>query len=384
MLILHRDKCVRMKIYKNSRTREYLLYAVLFVIVLLFPFFRVGGYALDSHDFQWTYVLRSWADVFPFVVLLAIHIFVLMPILLDKKRTGLYVVLTLLLLVLFFGVGEFRHDYIISQRSPLFPPPPPPSHPSLPPPPFHPSLPPPSPGISGPVIIDTIIAILLIGFSVSVRLMFKHHEDTRRVEELERACNRQEIAQLKAQVSPHFFMNSLNNIHGMVEIDPPTAQEMILELSGLMRYVLYECASPLIPLSKEIEFLSDYISLMRVRYSPSKVDIRCDFPDLNEASLVSIAPLMFIVFVENAFKHGVSYSHPSYVDVKLSIESEKIYFYCENSSFERKKCGKAGGVGLVNIRKRLDILYASEYDLKICQDKNKFCVSLTLPIRDEN
>lgn len=207
-----------MKINWNNPAKEYLLYALLLGITLLYPFLHMGEKALDGEAFQWSYLFQQWVKTLPFVVLLLIHIFVLLPVLLDKKQTGKYIL-----------------------------------------------------KVSGPVIIDTLIGVLLLGCSLAIKLMFKHTESIRKMNELENFHIKQELEQLRTQVSPHFLMNSLNNIHGMVEMDKQKAQDMILELSGMMRYMLYESSVPMISLSREIDFLSNYISLMRARYNSNRV-----------------------------------------------------------------------------------------------------------------
>lgn len=376
---------------------EHLLYAVLWCIALAYPFFRVGETVLDGGSFRWESVLRSWADMLPFAVLLLIHAFILLPILFIKRHISGYILSTAVLVGLFFIYTDTRHP----DRNPQRPMPPflaaphphrlPPADSAFPPPPFDEERPVPKPDtpskdirIPGPVIIDTFIAILLLGCHLAIKLMFKHYEGTRRMEELEKTQIRQELVQLKAQISPHFFMNSLNNIHGMVEIDPSKAQDMILELSGMMRYVLYESTSAVIVLSKEIDFLCNYISLMRIRYTQDRVVIDYKFPGKEEAGAVYIPPLIFIIFIENAFKHGVNYQDDSFVSIDMSICGSELTFRCMNSCRQDGTKETLDGVGLSNIRKRLDILYADNYTLDIDEREKTFHVTLTIPTKNEN
>ncbi len=367
-----------------NHTKEYLLYAVLFGIAFLFPFLHAGEMALDDGVFQWNYVLQKWIETAPYVILLLVHIFLLQPVLFEKQQTNRYVLLILLTIGVFFIYANFHH----SNREPRRPHSPniemtSPTHPM---PEKHSNSPlDVSPEhekqnkfkLSGPIVMDTLMAILLLGCSLAIKLMFKHYENIRKMELLENTQVRQELSQLKAQISPHFFMNSLNNIHGMIEIDSAKAQDMILELSGMMRYVLYESSTPMITLSKELEFLRNYISLMQVRYNSNKVAVKYTFPNEENVASVLVPPLLFIAFIENAFKHGVDYRHSSFINIELSIDKETITLHCINSV--HKDGGKsAGGIGLDNIRKRLDIIYGNGYSLDFSILDKIFIVTLTI------
>ena len=370
-----------------NHTKEYLVYAILFGITFLFPFLHAGEMALDEGVFEWNYILQKWMEALPFVVLVIIHIFLLQPILFEKKQTKKYIVLLVLTIVLFFVYVNCRH----SNREQYHPDPVQTEPPRLK---HHTSemFSPPfmdAPKISekqnefklsGPIVMDTLIAILLLGCSLTIKLMFKHHENSRKMEQLENAQIRQELLQLKAQISPHFFMNSLNNIHGMIEIDSPKAQDMILELSGMMRYVLYESSTPMITLSKELKFLRNYISLMQVRYNSNKVAVKYTFPSEEELSSIEVPPLLFIVFIENAFKHGVDYQHSSFINIELSIDKHILTLQCINSLHKNKE-KTIGGIGLDNIRKRLDIIYDNAYSLDMNILDKIFIVTLTIPTK---
>lgn len=360
--------------------KEFVIYVIIFVVALIFPVISTVQRSFTIGYFQWNYVFNKWLEIIPYALLLLIHIFFLIPLMLHHRRKGAYILMTVILLVLFYiytsnyhknhppRYTDHRHKMELSTHGPRrdhYPPKP-------------------SVRLSGPVIIDTLIALLLLGCSISIRLTFKHLEDAKKMEELEKAHISQELSQLKAQVSPHFFMNSLNNIHGMVEIDPSKAQNMILELSGMMRYVLYESSSSMIPLSKEIEFLQNYISLMRVRYPEERVLITCKFPRKEDVHNILIPTLILIIFIENSFKHGVNYKSRSYINFEISTDGESLMLLCENSRHEVDGNPKEGGVGLTNIRKRLDLLYGENYTLNIEEKGQKYCVTLIIPIRDEN
>lgn len=189
----------------------------------------------------------------------------------------------------------------------------------------------------------------------------------------------EELRYLKAQIDPHFFMNMLNNIHSMVDVDPELAQQMILDLSKLMRYVLYEGSSSYTTFENEVQFISKYVELMRQRYPSDKVQVSLDVPETPSASLL-LPPLLFISFVENAFKHGVSYMRKSEISVSLSEEPSRICFKCSNTrSPLETRTGTKGGVGLANVRRRLDLLYQDRYMLDIVETDEIYSVILIIP-----
>jgi|MGYP000076805008 LytS/YehU family sensor histidine kinase len=171
-------------------------------------------------------------------------------------------------------------------------------------------------------------------------------------------------------------MNTLNNIHALVDIDTEKAKQTIVELSRLMRYVLYESNNRLISLSKELQFLNHYIELMRIRYT-DKVRIDVSFP--TDTGEVQVPPLLFVSFVENAFKHGVSYQHASFVSVCLQVVGEEIHFVCSNSNYYRSE-DQHHGIGLDNIRKRLRLLFGERYKLSIDDTADCFDVQLLVPV----
>ena len=171
-------------------------------------------------------------------------------------------------------------------------------------------------------------------------------------------------------------MNTLNNIHALVDIDPEQAKNTIVELSKLMRYVLYDGSRPTIPLSKETEFLKHYIGLMRLRYSDS-VRIKVDIPD--ETPDVQVPPLLFVSFVENAFKHGISYQSESFIMVSLNVREGYISFSCINSKHETNQ-DPHSGIGLENTRKRLRLLYQENYTFNINENAKTYEVLLKIPV----
>lgn len=185
-----------------------------------------------------------------------------------------------------------------------------------------------------------------------------------------------ELQHLHNQLQPHFFFNSLNNIYALVDISPDQAKTSIHSLSKLMRYMLYETNVEAIPLSKEIDFMKKYIDLMKLRVS-EKTIVNYNFP--NQETGVKVAPLLFISLIENAFKHGVSASKESIIDINMSCDNNKVLFVIENDNLPKKTEDKSGsGIGLHNIEKRLELLYPNKYSFKTQVTKQRFKAELEI------
>ena len=185
-----------------------------------------------------------------------------------------------------------------------------------------------------------------------------------------------ELQHLHYQLQPHFFFNSLNNIYALVDISPDQAKKSIHSLSKLMRYMLYETNDELILLSKEIDFMKKYIDLMKLRVS-DKTIIKHHFP--SEETGIKIAPLLFISLIENAFKHGVSASKESSIEINMRYENKKVLFTIENDNYPKQTTDKSGsGIGLQNLEKRLQLLYPNAYLFETRIENNRFLVKLEL------
>ena len=185
---------------------------------------------------------------------------------------------------------------------------------------------------------------------------------------------------MKNQISPHFFFNTLNNIYSLIGINTSEAQEAVLKLSKLTRYLLYESENGESKLSDEISFMNHYIDLMKLRLN-DKVELSVSFPE--NAENFRIPPLLFIPFVENAFKHGVSYREHSFIDIKMTVEDKHISFLTRNSigTSSHAGDGQHSGIGLDNVKKRLNLLFPGYHHLKIDKTTDEFIVNLQLEIK---
>lgn len=201
----------------------------------------------------------------------------------------------------------------------------------------------------------------------------------REVKELERSRTEAELKNLRNQLNPHFLFNTLNNIYALIDISPDKARLSILQLSDMMRHVLYNDKSRYIQLSKELRFIEDYVSLMKLRMNDN-LEITVDLPKDSEG--VMVAPLMFISLVENAFKHGVSTAKPSFLTIDIKLNEQGIICKVENSYFPKGKEDNSGsGIGISNLRKRLDLIYGSDYVYNTEHDDKKYVAILILPVK---
>lgn len=375
-----------LKTTKMNYRKEHIIYTLMWIALYLSPlmsiYMRMSG---NPHiDFSWYEILNAWKFNTVWIVLFAIHNFLLAPLLIIKRRTWLYTALVVALLVAtMFTLSAMRpshsrmrhapqryecceHDCMNAEMMASKQQPPPMRE-------------------GGPLMMfgpgEVVIffgGLLLMGMNLGVKLYFRSQEDADILSQIEKHALERQLQYLKYQVNPHFFMNTLNNIHALVDIDPERAKASIVELSKLMRYVLYEGNNRLTPLSREVQFLRNYVQLMSMRYT-GNVSISLDVPEVLPDSM--LPPLLLVIFVENAFKHGISYRTKSFVEISLQPHGDRLLFSCRNSRPEIKHDeNMKGGVGLSNVRRRLDLLFPGNYTLDIKEQEDTYTVCLDIPL----
>ena len=180
-----------------------------------------------------------------------------------------------------------------------------------------------------------------------------------RLKELEAARAQAELRNLRNQINPHFLLNTLNNIYALTAFDTAKAQETIQELSKMLRHILYDYQQPTVPLQDELEFLENYVKLMRIRL-PETVGVTFN-TDINDSNIV-IAPMIFISLVENAFKHGISPTEPSFIRINISADKHFIHCEIQNSNHPKTDAENSGhGIGLQQVQRRLELAYPDHY-----------------------
>lgn len=237
------------------------------------------------------------------------------------------------------------------------------------------------PRIYGWIIPNLFTILLVLGISTSLTLLQKWQTDATLRLSLEQAKTASELSFLKAQINPHFFFNTLNNIYALTLLDVETAREALHRLSRMMRYVLYDTQTSTTMLSKELAFVGDYIQLMQLRLT-DKVTVTLNSP----APLLDrpIAPMLLLPFVENAFKHGVSALQPSQIQITIQQRQNQLVMDVRNTLFADKtpSLETGNGIGLTNTRRRLDLLYPNQYALEIDEQTpgGEYRVQLTLDL----
>lgn len=188
-----------------------------------------------------------------------------------------------------------------------------------------------------------------------------------------------ELKLLKSQINPHFLFNSLNNIYALSVMDSDKTQQSISYLSDMLRYVLYECDQTMVPVQKEMEYLNNYIKLFSLK-SSQPYSITTEFDVQNSDTFV--APMLFIPFIENALKHGnIEQRKTSYIKISIKNTTNELVYQVENSVANAQKSkDEAGGIGLENVKKRLQILYKNKHQLQVSQNPEEFKIKLTLQL----
>lgn len=403
---------------KGKVAIEYIIYFLFWGALFLSPFwgFILGG---STSAVEWSKVYRFWLYLLPALILFFVNNNLLMPFLLFKKRSERhylwyliciialaysgYVIVTsainggmdnkrrsmyamerpggrmpkreaprMYVFVKYFRTQSTIHDFFYENT------------------PINVKMPPPAEkGKELPIVfwhpdsVQILLIVFVLVFNICVRLFFLILRNDDRLREVEKEKLRTELDYLKYQINPHFFMNTLNNIHALIDIDTNKAQAAVIGLSKMMRHVLYDAHSAFVSLEKEIEFLKSYIELMRLRYTDA-LNIQTSFPQNIEGA--SVPSLLFVSFLENAFKHGVSYNQRSTITVNICID-DKISFRCSNNCAEKIEAGNAdrsySGIGIDNVRKRLSLIYGEDYSLEIEKNRTKFSVMLKIPMQHD-
>lgn len=221
-------------------------------------------------------------------------------------------------------------------------------------------------------------ALFILALSTSYRLLYDYFTSERRRNELENQTLVSELSFLKSQVSPHFLFNTLNNIYSLSLSNTPKASEAILKLSHLLRYMLYETNETSVNLDKEIDYINDYIELQKMRFSN---EVTIEYNTSGDFQTNEIAPMLLIPFIENAFKHGISYSKKSVIKILIELKDQELFLKVENPFDKNKEKDSSSGIGLVNIQRRLDLLYPLRYTLKLNGQNDIFVVELKINLR---
>lgn len=320
---------------------EILIHVIGWGIVFGFPFLMISrsGANIDWRD----YIGHGCVMPLSFLVVFYVNYFLLIPCYLFKGKTQNFLILNLVLIALIVTAGHLWQEYLYKEiiRE------------------LHGGR-----HIGPPkwafVLRDACSLALIAGLSTAIRLSsrWKQTENARR--EAEKSRTEAELKNLRNQLNPHFLLNTLNNIYALIAFDTEKAQEAVQELSRLLRHVLYDNQQNFVSLNTEIDFIRNYIELMRIRLS-DRVKVETTF-DIHPDSRTPIAPLIFISLIENAFKHGISPTEPSFIHICLKEDKENICCQIANSNYPKSHTDKSGsGIGLKQVEKRLELTYPGHY-----------------------
>ncbi|OAD40813.1 sensor histidine kinase [Polaribacter atrinae] len=341
--------------YKNIRITV-LSHLLVWLTLICLPYLLSYG---QEQDFS-RVIAHFWIPLFFSAIIFYLNYFVLIDRFLFPKKMLYFIIINAVAIVCFLYLKEYIEDNFfkdIIKKSVLG-----------------------AERVRPPFIIAVYIQILSylapLFFSIALKSTKRWIKTEAERKEAANFKLKSELQHLRYQLQPHFFFNSLNNIYALVDISPDQAKKSIHSLSKLMRYMLYETNEESISLLKEIDFMKKYIDLMKLRVSDKTV-VNYSFP--SEETGIKIAPLLFISLIENAFKHGVSASKPSTINIKMTCNTKTVLFVIENDNFPKKTEDKSGsGIGLPNIEKRLELLYPNNNRFKTAVNNNRFVAELEI------
>lgn len=365
----------------NIKIIEFLLFGMIWIGIFSIPFFSQWGYS----SLDWQKLLSEWLRIFVFFLVFLINIGLLIPRYLIAQKYKAYIIASLSMIVFMSLTGFFLDSLFFP--TPLKMPPmnlgsgiPMELGSGMPAPiGYKPERTSDYNSISLVIIANIVISFLVVGSSTTFKVIGQWLISDDRRKDLEKEQLRTELALLRHQVSPHFFMNTLNNIHSLIDLNTEDAKDAVIRLSTMMRYLLYDTTQGYTSLKKEIGFIESYISLMQLRFSKNitvTLDVPDGIPDLQ------IPPMLFISLLENAFKHGVSYKKDSFVLFKIDITGHFLNCTIKNSKPYKVQDNNNhySGIGLTNIRKSLDLLFGKNYQYQIKETETEYHVYLSVPI----
>jgi hypothetical protein len=339
------------KIYRLTTMRAF--YYSLFAVAVL-TFISVIELIITGQDFAYT-VTNNLLRLVILGAAIFYNIYVLIPKYLAAKQFGAYIGFMVLLV---FIVSPIEALLIYSKSS---------DFPEI------------QASIIGSLNWSFLPNFFVVGASTVAKISMDWYRNLREKQELQNETLQSELRFLKSQINPHFLFNTLNSLYALTLKKSDNAPDIVLKLSEMMRYMLYDCNEKLVPLSREVAYIRNYLDLEKLRQA-RHLDIR--FNVKGHISDQKIAPLMFIPFIENCFKHGVGHHvEKGFVYIDLEVVDNQMDLRIENSkpvSLPKQTLARSGGIGLVNVRRRLDLLYAGNYSLDIVDSPDSYCVYLKL------
>jgi two-component system, LytTR family, sensor kinase len=354
----------------NEKVTRIILHILIWVVILGLPIYAAKRFQMGSNFLLTYYTLTAIS-----ALIFYINYLFLIPMLFFRKKRYRYYISLLALVFFFYFLSDFANEHILNSISKKG------NSDQMISQPGEPRRLPPL-QMRRPGFIIAVPNAHMLGylssslFMIFLSLGFRVFE---RQSKMEKAKLNAELALLKSQISPHFFFNTLNNIYSLIGRNNEDSKNAVIKLSKMMRYVLNESGQDNKLLSDEIEFMNNYIDLMKLRIG-AKTRLRVDFPA--EYKDLAIPQLLFISLIENAFKYGISVQEESYVTINMECGENSILFTCENGLPEsnNRTIFASTGVGLENLKKRLNLLYPHRHELEFNKTKNKFEVNLLIQL----
>jgi two-component sensor histidine kinase len=341
---------------KHKKILVFLLHVLIWSIVFSFPLL----YAYNDLSKNMFLYIKIWLPLLFSAVIFYINFFVLTDQFLFKKRLTLFFAINVLMIIIALYGMDWARDIFFKETGP------------------EPR------GIKHAYhklyfFMRTAFSFLLTaGISVAIRVTERWYRMEAEKKNMENEHLKSELSHLRYQIQPHFFFNTLNNIYTLVDAAPEKAKETIHSMSKLMRHMLYNAEAEKVSLENEIVFLKSYIELMKIRIA-EQVDLKFSFPD--HTGGVQVAPLLFIALVENSFKHGISASRPSFINIQMTLVQNKITLVVSNSNFPKDKEDKnESGIGMENLMRRLKLIYPGRYLLKQKVENEVYTLELTIDL----
>ncbi len=332
-----------------------LLHIAAWIVVLSLPYLLIYSPSRDNRppqDRSGFFYLSLLTDVC-WVGLFYLNLYVLTPVLFIRKKYFLFAVALLSAFIVIMGIHWMLFDLFIKTRPFILP---------------------------NSVGFNLLPFILTAAASTTYYMIQERSAAEKFLLQKQQQNLKTELSFLRSQISPHFLFNVLNNMLALSRMKSDQLEPTIFKLSSLMRYMLYETDEEKVPLRKEIEYLQSYIDLQRQRLGKN-VRVTVSMQSCNEPYY--IAPMLLIPFIENAFKHGIGNIPDPQIDIELQTKNDILYFIVRNK-FSQEAAeikDKTSGIGLANVKRRLEILYDKNYSLLISQKNNWFIVSLQLNLR---
>ena len=342
-------------VFGISKKWQIAIHVFIWVLLYLFPFFLHSSYSrLGQNDFLFSktfIVFHTNATIFR-IIIFYLNIYVLLPKLLFKKKIAAYIVSILAFILVYYLIDKL----VLWTLDPIA------NH-----------------NFGGFLFFNMAPFVFVLIASYAFYFISSNSKANERIRILENENLKTELSFLRSQVSPHFMFNVLNNMVALARKKSDLLEPSLHKLSGLLRYMLYETDDDKVPLKKEIEYVSNYIDLQQMRFGKNvQIDTKIDHKGGN----YFIEPMLLIPFVENAFKHGVGMVEDAFIFITLRQEGGNLFFEVKNKFIENTEevKDKTSGIGLTNVRRRLNLLYANSHELNISKENNVYIVSLNLQL----